>query len=447
MLTKNPQRIAWLTVLGGLSLFCLICIGTFLFARWVVYESPTDMNVMVYVGQGTVGLLEPDAANDQAIRISAGVDPDDRLSTDNLSQGYLAFSDPLTDEIVATVTLRGNSTAKLKRASRPRFNISANPYTIRLADVTGSLEVWVSDDLERDIILIIESPAGKITITQKGNYLITATPELLAVHARDGTAEITGPNGVTRTVAPTMLGTLKRATNTITVSQGPVDLIPYSTFGTDWPKDWICAHEPDPGFPNAPGGNVAPGTAGGRPTIRLVRAESGATPAKTGCYQRLDLTVALLDEQPAAADGNLTPNTPIFDVTPLFDDLRLRVTMQVNNQSLDICGTQGTECAVMLHIEYEDQNKISREWYHGFYIQARPGVQYPITCDQCLQPHELINQSVWFTFESGDLLNEWPKDIRPSRITLIEFYASGHDYDVLLREVALIATQLDDATP
>ncbi len=106
----------------------------------------------------------------------------------------------------------------------------------------------------------------------------------------------------------------------------------------------------------------------------------------------------------------------------------------------------------MLYISYEDQHGDPREWYHGFYIQARPGVDYPITCDQCLQPHELINQSTWYTYESGDLLTEWPKDMRPSRITLIEFYASGHDYDALLREVAIIATQLaaddtEDTTP
>ena len=49
------------------------------------------------------------------------------------------------------------------------------------------------------------------------------------------------------------------------------------------------------------------------------------------------------------------------------------------------------------------------------------------------------------TYESGDLLNEWPEGLRPEAIKRIDFYASGHEYDVMLNEVALIATLPDDS--
>ncbi len=421
----NPQRLAWFTMLAGLVVFVLLCIGTVAFARWLVFESPTGMNVTLHVGQGTVGLQAPDSSSESAVRSSAEVNLNDRLSTDNLSQGYLAFSDPYSGDIVATVMLGNDSAATLSRANRPRFNLSENAYTIRMKDVVGNVEVWVSNALERHIQVDIETPQGMVRIVEQGNILITVRPDEMTVTARDGSAVVHAPNGETRAVARTMVATLRLGASAIELSQGPLDLLPYSTFGTAWPKEWICAHVPDPEFPNAPGGDTEYGMSDGRPMIHLWRYDSGPTPAKTGCYQQMG------------------DNGSSLDVMP-YESLHLRVTMKVIHQSLSACGIAGTECAIMLRMDYIDQNSNPRIWYHGFYAEYRPGEGMRI-CDSCWEPHEQINPDSWYTYESGDLLNEWPKELRPGAITRIEFYASGHEYDVMLNEVALIAT-LPDGT-
>lgn len=421
-----PERIAWITMLGGLALFIFLCIGTVIFARWLVFESPTSMNVYVHVGQGTVGLRSPDSTNEQAIRGNAGVDINDRLSTDNLSQGYIAFSDPYSGEMVATVMLRNGSTATLQRASRPRFNLSANAYSIRVNNVTGSLEVWVSDGIERNVQLDIETPLGRLHIEEKGNFLITANAGTLTVTARDGNATLYGPDGTLQSVSETRAASIHQGDSAIALEPGPIDLLPYSTFDSEWPEGWICAHQPDRNFPNAPGGDYEYSSADGRPIIHLWRYDSGPTSAKTGCFQRLGQN----------SDG--------LDLKQ-YESVRLRVTMKVDHQSLSACGIAGSECAIMLRIEYVSQEDgVTRQWYHGFYSVYRPNEGLRI-CDSCWEPHEQVNPGAWYTYESVDLLSEWPKDLRPAAIKEIEFYASGHEYDVMLNEVALIAT-LPDAT-
>lgn len=423
---ENPQRLAWATMLFGLAVFILLCIGTIAFAQWLIFESPTTMNVTLRVGQGTVGVQAPDSTDERAVRSSAEIKRNERLTTDKLSQGYLAFSDPYSGDIVATVTLRNDSGATLGKAERPRFSISDNAYSIRIDNVAGNAEVWINDGLERRISLDITTPLGAVHLEEKGNVLIDTTLDMMTVIARDGTALVTNASRNSRVITQSLEAIIRRDSEDIITAQGPIDLLPYSTFGTAWPKEWICAHQPDPGFPNAPSGDFEYGTADGRSTIHLWRENSGPTPAKTGCFQRLS----------SNGDG--------LNVMQ-YKSLHLRVTILVHHQSLSACGIAGSECPVMLKMTYLDQFGNQRVWYHGFYTEFRPNEESRRTCDSCWEPHEQINKDAWYTYESGDLLNDWPEDLRPGAIKEIEFYASGHEYNVMLNEVAMIATLPDDA--
>ncbi len=82
-------------MVSALVIFCLLCVSTVIFARWLVFDSPTQLNVTLHVGKGTVGLAEPET-DEKAIRTSAvGRVGTTGCSTDNTSQGYLSFSDPV----------------------------------------------------------------------------------------------------------------------------------------------------------------------------------------------------------------------------------------------------------------------------------------------------------------------------------------------------------------
>ena len=425
MLRSHPQQLAWFTMLGSLVVFILLCIGSIVFARWLIFESPTSLNATLRVGKGTVGLAEPDASDEKAIRSSAPVDSNSTLSTDNLSQGYIEFTDPYSNEVIATVMLHSDSVAVLAGASRPRFSLSDNPYTVHLSEVIGQIEVWISRGLDRPIRIEVEAPMGTTYIGEQGNYLIDSTPASLRVAARDGSATLVSKDGVVQHLARATQGEVTQGSTVIEVGAAPLDLLPNSTFGQNqvWPEEWVCAHTPDPGFPNAPSGTYEFLTIDGRSTIHIKRLHPNPGPAKTGCIQVF-----------GGEDSDQG-----LDVRG-YDSLQLRVTMRVDHQSLSACGIAGSECPVMLRMSYIDQNGNPRVWYHGFYARYSPDSGGRRTCDSCLEPHEQINEGAWYTYESGNLFTDWPEDLRPGIIKEVEFYASGHEYETFLNEVSLVAT-------
>lgn len=422
MHTATPQRMAWITMLGALGVFILLCASTVAFARWLLFESPTQLDVMLHVGRGTVGVAEPDSTGEQAERGVAAIDANSTLSTDNDSQGYLEFSDPYSGDVLATVLLRGNSTARLREASRPRFNLSDNPTVIRVSEASGQLEVWVSDETDREVRLEIRAPLGTTRIDQAGRILITSTPENLVVTTLAGSATLVSASGQAQYIGESTEATVRPDDPVIQVGPGPVDLIANSRFeeGSDWPVGWRCTNDLSGMNPDAPLGSYNFVNEGGRAAIHITRTQPNPGHGETGCLQ------VLLDPEQG------------LDVRQ-YNDLRLRVTMKIHQQSLSACGILGTECPVMLYILYRDVDGNGFNWYHGFYVELRPAEEARKICPECLEEHEYIKKEAWYTYESGNLFTDLPQDRRPGYIVQIEFYASGHQYDVMLDEVALLA--------
>ncbi len=339
----------------------------------------------------------------------------------------MAFSDPYSGDILATIMLRKNSVATLSTANRPRFSMSDNIYVIRVTGASGRFEVWVGDDLQRELRLEISGPLGTAHIETSGHYLIDTTTEYMTLNARLGTATLISRAGPTQHLSMSTEGTIRLGENAIQTRPGPVDLLPNWNFdqSQDWPVEWNCTHEYSPDNQSGPPGRWYFTRVDGRGAVHIERMQPQPGPGTTLCNQYL-----------SGPDGQL-------DVSQ-YDGLRLRLTMQVHHQSLSACGVIGTECPVMLHISYEDKNGNRRSWYHGFYAEYRPN-EGRTACGECLEEHEQINKDAWYTYELGNLFTDWPEDLRPASIEFIEFRAGGHQYDVMLSEVALIATR-DDST-
>lgn len=423
-MSANPQRLAWATMLGGLVIFCLLCVSTVVFARWFVFESPTELNVWLHVGRGTVGLARPDDPNtEQAIRAPVSVPRGSRLTTDNEAQGYLSFADPYSGTTLATAFLRSNTQISLVAASRPRFSVSENAYTIRLGGLNGRLEVWVNSDIEREIQIEVDSPFGLARISDGGSYLVESTASVLSLTARAGQATLVSPLGQTQHVAAGAEAAVVAGEADLRVGQGPIDLLPNSLFGEseDWPKQWGCAFFPSPDDPNGPPGQFAIETIDGRRVYHLYRLHPEAGPGETGCQQSF-----------GAGGLNIIQ----------YDSVRLRVMMRVDYQEISACGEQGSECPVMLRMAYEDRDGNDFLWVHGFYAEITPNVGRT-TCDTCLEPHEQINKQAWYVYESPNLLTDLPQDRRPAIIEELRFTASGHKVDVIIGEVSLIAERYD----
>jgi hypothetical protein len=339
--------------------------------------------------------------------------------------------------VLATITIRNDSVITLESATRPRFSLSDNPYSVRLKGAAGRLEIRVNAGLDRELRLDIESSLGLTRISTSGNYLIESAPDYLRVMARSGSAILIDRSGFAQHLAAATQATLYQGIDEINVIAAPVELLSNNTFellpnstieqidDNDWPYRWVCYSESDDPNKQAQRGQFKWPSVDGRRVVHIERLQAEPGPGKTGCKQVL-----------AGRDG--------LNVLQ-YDDLRLRVTMQVNYQKLSACGAAGSECPVMLHIRYKDRDGNDLEWYHGFYAEYTSNVGRTI-CDSCLIPHDRINKNAWFTYESGNLFTDLPPERRPGSIVEVEFYASGHEYDVMLNEVSLIAYETASGT-
>ena len=151
----------------------------------------------------------------------------------------------------------------------------------------------------------------------------------------------------------------------------------------------------------------------------------------------------LLPSQTKCIQNFVSEGSNAFDVSQ-FDYLAMRTTLLVNFQSVSKCGIAGSECPLMLRIDYITAEGTPRQWFQGFYTVDDPQyADYPPTCDSCLREHVKINEKTWYTFETGNLFTLLPTDWRPGAILNVQFYASGHQYDVYLGEMSLVVGQTD----
>ena len=91
----------------------------------------------------------------------------------------------------------------------------------------------------------------------------------------------------------------------------------------------------------------------------------------------------------------------------------------------------------MVRVNFGDADN-DWEWIHGLYARDDQDTTYPFRCSSCIDNHTRIRDNVWYTYTSDNLLTIFT-DRRPTVITDIEFSAEGHQYDVYVDEISLLA--------
>lgn len=435
---KQIERMAWAIVWLAFAMFCGVCIATTVAVYAYLFYSVAPLNVEAQVGKGTVVISSADLGErGQRQRENLAVRPA-RLSTDTLSQATLVFNtrDSGDVQFVAAVTLKNNSDVLLRWANRPRFDWSNGQYEIELAELRGDIDVVIGDIGARSIKLQITTWQGeKITLTRPGRYAISATDSRVQVANRRGEAVLASTD---QTYNPLLLkagqdGLLLAGRPPVTAFQR-INLIDNGLFIFDalnadddrtilMPTHWGCGNRQQ----QRPEGIYTVAEWEGRTALHMMRGDNATTNGETRCIQPYAL--------------------PERDVSA-YDFLELETTFLIHSQSISECGIEGSECPLMIHLEYTDTNGVPREWYQGFYALLDPLYDsYKPRCASCTQDHEQINHDVWYTYESGNLLNILPADQLPATINRIEFYASGHQYDVYVGEISLFARELLDVLP
>lgn len=425
------QRLAWIILLVSFVMFCSLSIASTGIVYFFLFRSTLPMEISMEVGRGSVGLSAVDY--EQIVRNrdlpTSMSDRPSTISTDSLSQATVSLqinsnAIEVPNTVIGTLSLKNSSSITLQSARQPRFDWSDGLYTIEFSNFSGEADIFLTNTLERPFRLQIHTQLGETTFLFDtiGRYTITATPTAIRLSTYSGRALLVSPNNQNNRLAVAgQQVELLTGANIPVVTSTPVDLLENGLFtfrvtreletgNLSLPPRWGCFNTAEA----LPTGSYFPYVWEGRTSIRLIR-EVGDSNSETGCRQLLDTSVAQ------------------------YSYLELQTTFAINHQSLENCGVKGSECPMMIFITYEDTEGFDRTWYQGLFYNYDAQSASPLQCLECGAgyQHSQIADQVWYTYESGNLFTRLTA--RPARIKEVEFYASGHRYDVLISEIALFA--------
>ena len=114
----------------------------------------------------------------------------------------------------------------------------------------------------------------------------------------------------------------------------------------------------------------------------------------------------------------------------------------IEYHNLPVCGSLGSECPVIVQIDYVDGEGGDREWQEGFYsVVNPPGIENPDVCWHCSETFRRthIPGNTWYAYLSGNLILLLSRNgLPPQTIKEIAIYASGHEFDALVTDVELL---------
>jgi hypothetical protein len=281
---------------------------------------------------------------------------------------------------------------------------------------SGRLLLVIPPVEDRPLSLELELPHGHVTVQQPGQYSVTT------VNAESQFAVLEGEALISAGGHELVLMTDERVVLPAEgVLRGPLDsernLIQNGDFSSDF-SNWF----------------LKPGDVEreGQPEVEVrIAAEAGEPVLK---FSRLGM---------GHADAGIR-QVVNQDVTD-YQVVNVVVSMRILSQSLLVCGGQGSECPMIIRIEYTDVNGVDQVWQQGFYATGTVGQDGPDVCVPCGPPlnvHEFIPFNQLAFYESDNLLVTLGQlNILPRSINAIELIASGHTFDVEVVELAVMVRE------
>lgn len=401
-MTQNRERLAWIILLISFTLCVSLAVGVPLGTRQFLLTATCAQDIWLQPQEGTPGFQRGGRGDFIALRNPTwDVPAGSVLSTDNAAQALLTFYRPDSESAsVATVQVYGDTRLRLASARSPRFGLSPLPDHISLEMEAGRARITLFPAGQRETTAGLRTPHLTALLTA-GSYEVRVYSSLTEFTVRGGRAEVTSVGG--------HVVTLTDSQRTIAQFGGvPLEALPAARnllINGDFRQPLQVGWESYV----FEAGTVQTTSMDGRPAARFFR--DGVGHAEVGIRQLLN-----------------------YDVRD-FTSLVLHLSVRVQSQSLAACGMAGSECPIIVKINYQDIYGGDATWYRGFYSTASP----PKPADWYLYDWaEAVPPQTWVTFDSENLMTNQPP---PALIKSITIYASGHSFDALVTEVELLAQE------
>ena len=419
---QSRARLAWLIVWGGFALFLALCVSVPLLANAYVQRATIPLPMMLTTSQGTVAVGQPRnggmvalPVEGEALQVHDGA----TILTNVADTAAFQIADPATERLLVRGQVYGQTNVVVVEASAPRFGLSSAVPRFALRLNTGRIRLTVLSHPLYQMPVVVETPHGRITIHHEGQYTVEVGSEETHVAVQAGTAQLATTQGA---FVPLLLSADQRGVlGGAGAPQGPLsserNLLHNGNFAADlssWIKrDWNIE------LLSQPTGETAVSSAGGGRALRFARL--GVGHADAAVRQIL--------------------NQDVSDYT----SLRLLITTQIDQQTLGVCGTVGSECPLTVELDYTDQNGNRQVWRQGFYATGVVATDTPDTCINCrppYNPHLAIPLGRLYSYDVNLIdslaLQAFPP---PRQLHSLSLIAAGHGFEVEVVEVALLARE------
>jgi len=402
---QNPQRVAWFILTISFVACCVLTVAVPLGVRSFLLHATRPRPAFATALAGTAQLKLPQAADPTAVTERRAVVEGSSLITDATARALLAvYGDESGEQVLATFQLFQDTAVTLNRARTPRFVWSRDLDQISVNLERGRLLISAQTVGGHAIRVRVITPQAAIAF-DSGTYDIIIQGEETQVRARSGQAEVIAAN-VEVTVNSGERISVKAGRAPSLPVPGAENIVRNGSFEGELAPDWEEVVTISGGL--APG-KITTETDGQRRVVRFTRRTEDGAPNTVGVKQILDRDV----------QG--------------YDSLVLRLDLKLLYQSVLGGGYLASEYPVMVDIAYTDIYGKDLHWYQGFYYLNLP------SASPWLAPTgEQIPLGIWYTYESPNLF-ELLRDTRPARINSITIYASGHDYESMISDIALSA--------
>jgi hypothetical protein len=334
------------------------------------------------------------------------------------SQALLVFSaSENVTTTLASMQLYSGARVRIERARMPRFSIATAPAEITLSLLAGRVQILNQhqDGDGHDLRLLVRSEHMS-ALLPNGSYSFEVLPDETSIFVREGTAQVTSAAKPETFNIEANQRTIVRKGEGVSggVYAPPRDLIRNGRFQAQLDKDWESFAEVY--VPGDVTGTVSVvGTGSSTSSLLLYRPGVGLNWGRTGVKQIIDENVS----------GR--------------SSLRLRIDFTILYQELKVCGGQGSECPLMVKINYQNKQGGTAEWTQGFYADGTPHMpELPDFIVQAPEPRtKHIAQSLGQpeSWESDNLLQTLG-DVQ--NINYIQIYAEGHGVQTQINSVELL---------
>lgn len=411
-------RLAWFIMASSFLVFVSICLSIPLGLNYYVQNASQPLIMSLSANRGTVAIVQPSGESTavQDIDPERELAPKSRIVTNAADTAYLQINDATSQRPLVRGQVYGNSNLTVATAEAPRFIFSSNDPEIALNLTNGRVRLTLLPAVVRPYNLTIQTPHGLLALQDGGQYSVEVNNDETQVAAQSGAVEISTANGQL-----TLTGNQRAQLTADQPPAGPLNnernLIQNSDFRQgfeNWlPRDWTIERE------DQPLGKTEVAEVQGEFVLRFERVGIG----------HADAAVRQLINQ---------------DVTD-YQSLQLLLDLRINEQTLGVCGTVGSECPLTIRLEYEDADGARRVWQQGFFATGEISPNTPDTCINCQPPnveHVRVPGSRLYTYEV-DLLESlaFYSAPPPRYLNSISVIGAGHTFNAEVLNLTLLASE------